>query len=80
MAHINAALLLSVCTYYADESSQADQKATLFLKLHQTYPGDVGCFSIYFLNHLVLQPGEALYLSTNEPHAYLYGGGSCIQS
>lgn len=62
--------------YCADESSQADQKATLFLKLHQTYPGDVGCFSIYFLNHLVLQPGEALYLSTNEPHAYLHGGGS----
>lgn len=60
-----------------DESSQADQKATLFLKLHQTYPGDVGCFSIYFLNHLVLQPGEALYLSTNEPHAYLRG--DCIE-
>lgn len=60
-----------------DESSQADQNATLFLKLHQTYPGDVGCFSIYFLNHLVLQPGEALYLGTNEPHAYLYG--DCIE-
>jgi hypothetical protein len=34
----------------------------------------VGCFCVYFLNHLILQPGEALYLGANEPHAYLHGG------
>lgn len=46
----------------------------LLLRLHSQYPGDIGCFSIYFLNHLVLDPGQAMFLGANEPHAYLYGG------
>lgn len=46
----------------------------LLLRLHSQYPGDIGCFSIFFLNYLVLQPGEALFLAANEPHAYLSGG------
>lgn len=45
----------------------------LLLRLHVTYPGDVGCFAIYFLNIVTLQPGEALFLGPNEPHAYLFG-------
>lgn len=69
---------MSVYIYCSDESSLADHDATL-LKLHQTYPGDVGCFSVYFLNLLTLQPGEALYLGPNEPHAYLYGGNSNME-
>lgn len=60
-----------------DESSLADQDTTLLQSLYQTYPGDVGCFCIYFLNHLTLQPGEALYLAPNEPHAYLKG--DCVE-
>ena len=48
--------------------------ASLFEKLHSDYPGDVGCFGIYFFNYITLQPGEAIYLGANEPHAYLYGG------
>ncbi|KAJ9590035.1 hypothetical protein L9F63_016851, partial [Diploptera punctata] len=60
-----------------DESSLADQTMNLFLKLHKTYPGDVGCFSVFFLNYLVLQLGEAIFLGPNEPHAYLFG--DCIE-
>lgn len=48
--------------------------ASLLEKLHSDYPGDVGCFSIYLFNHITLQPGEAIYVGANEPHAYLYGG------
>lgn len=44
------------------------------LRLHSQYPGDIGCFSIYFLNHMVLDPGQAMFLGANEPHAYLRGG------
>ena len=30
-------------------------------------------------NYLQLQPGEAIFLAPNEPHAYLYGGeGVCV--
>ncbi|XP_053127949.1 mannose-6-phosphate isomerase [Hemicordylus capensis] len=49
----------------------------LLLKLHSQYPGDIGCFAIYFLNLMKLQPGECMYLGANEPHAYLYG--DCIE-
>lgn len=46
----------------------------LLLRLHSQYPGDIGCFSIYFLNHMFLEPGQAMFLGANEPHAYLNGG------
>nr|XP_020478774.1 mannose-6-phosphate isomerase isoform X2 [Monopterus albus] len=49
----------------------------LLLRLHSQYPGDIGCFSIYFLNQVVLDPGQAMFLGANEPHAYLYG--DCIE-
>lgn len=46
----------------------------LLLRLHQQYPGDIGCFAIYFLNLLTLKPGEAMFLEASLPHAYLEGG------
>lgn len=46
----------------------------LLLQLHQQFPGDIGCFAIYFLNLLILKPGEAMFLEANVPHAYLKGG------
>ncbi|XP_053318210.1 mannose-6-phosphate isomerase [Spea bombifrons] len=49
----------------------------LLLTLHSQFPGDIGCFAIYFLNVVTLQPGEAMYLGANEPHAYLEG--DCIE-
>ncbi|XP_051548667.1 mannose-6-phosphate isomerase-like isoform X2 [Myxocyprinus asiaticus] len=49
----------------------------LLLRLHSQYPGDIGCFSVYFLNRIVLQPGEAMFLGANEPHAYL--SGDCVE-
>ncbi|XP_055984789.1 mannose-6-phosphate isomerase [Sorex fumeus] len=49
----------------------------LLLQLHQQYPGDIGCFAIYFLNLLTLQPGEAMFLEANVPHAYLKG--DCVE-
>lgn len=49
----------------------------LLLRLHSQYPGDIGCFAIYFLNLMKLKPGECMFLGANEPHAYLYG--DCIE-
>lgn len=45
----------------------------LFLRLLEQYPGDVGCFVIFFVNYLKLQPGEAMFLAPNLIHAYLFG-------
>jgi len=49
----------------------------LLLRVHTHFPADVGCFVIYFLNHILLSPGEAIFLGANVPHAYLYG--DCIE-
>nr|XP_056721926.1 mannose-6-phosphate isomerase [Euleptes europaea] len=49
----------------------------LLLQLHSQFPGDIGCFAIYFLNVVRLDPGECMFLGANEPHAYLYG--DCIE-
>ncbi|CAL9518441.1 mannose-6-phosphate isomerase, class I [Streptomyces sp. enrichment culture] len=37
------------------------------------YPGDPGVIAAMLLNHVRLQPGEALYLGAGVPHAYLDG-------
>ncbi|MBT2409676.1 mannose-6-phosphate isomerase, class I [Streptomyces sp. ISL-12] len=39
------------------------------------YPGDPGVLAALLLNHVRLQPGEALYLGAGVPHAYLDGLG-----
>jgi len=57
----------------------SDQCGDLVLRLNSQFPGDVGCFCIYFLNHIVLQPGEAMFLGPNLPHAYLAGGNECYK-
>jgi len=45
----------------------------LACRLHDQYPGDVGVFCAYLLNYTTLQPGQALFLAANEPHAYISG-------
>lgn len=50
---------------------------SLFHRLNQQYPNDVGIFCVFFLNHFTLKAGEAVFLAANEPHAYLRG--SCIE-
>ncbi|MEW1684303.1 mannose-6-phosphate isomerase, class I [Streptomyces sp. NPDC093594] len=39
------------------------------------YPGDPGVIAAMLLNHVRLQPGEAMFLGAGVPHAYLEGLG-----
>ncbi|GAA4917135.1 mannose-6-phosphate isomerase, class I [Streptomyces coeruleoprunus] len=39
------------------------------------FPGDPGVIAAMLLNHIVLQPGEALFLGAGVPHAYIGGLG-----
>lgn len=67
-----------VVKYFKDKLTSRNEKDLLdglFLRLHEEYPGDVGCFVIYFLSYHKLAPGEALFLEANVPHAYLSGDG-----
>ncbi|TBU23587.1 mannose-6-phosphate isomerase [Dichomitus squalens] len=45
----------------------------LVLRLDSQFPGDIGVFCAFLLNHLSLHPGEAIFLAAGEPHAYVSG-------
>jgi mannose-6-phosphate isomerase len=60
-----------------EKKSDKNEIDLLFLRLIQQYPGDVGCFVIYFVNYLKLEPGESMFLGPNLIHAYL--SGDCIE-
>lgn len=59
--------------FITDKSVRQEQLAVLIERLESQFSGDIGCFSVYFLNKLTLQTGQSLYLGPNEPHAYLSG-------
>lgn len=44
-------------------------------RLARHYPNDPALPAVLLLNHVVLQPGEALYLPSGTVHAYLHGAG-----
>jgi mannose-6-phosphate isomerase len=45
------------------------------VRLGRAYPGDVGAVASLLLNHLVLEPLQAVYLEAGRLHAYLCGSG-----
>ncbi|WP_333767010.1 mannose-6-phosphate isomerase, class I [Streptomyces sp. IBSBF 2435] len=47
----------------------------VYAKAAHSFPGDRGVIAAMLLNHVQLQPGEALYLGAGVPHAYLDGLG-----
>lgn len=62
-----------------EESNAAlETQRKLFLKLRVDFPQDIGLFAILFLNYVVLQPGEAIFLGQDEPHAYIKGGRESV--
>ena len=46
----------------------------LVVMLDSQFPGDIGVFCAFMLNHMTLKPGEAIFLAAGEPHAYVSGG------
>lgn len=48
-----------------------------FQSLLRDYPSDPGVFFVFLLNTIHLNRGESIFLSSNEPHAYI--SGDCIE-
>ncbi|XP_055699211.1 mannose-6-phosphate isomerase [Phlebotomus papatasi] len=48
-----------------------------FHTLLRDFPGDVGVLCVFFFHIVELKPGEAMFISANEPHAYI--SGDCIE-
>lgn len=57
-----------------EKSREIRNLSLLFIKISEQYPNDFGCFSIYFLNVFELKSGEAIFIPSNVPHAYIFGG------
>lgn len=60
-----------------DKGGALSSVEQLLSDLSSQFPGDIGCFCIFFLNRVELSPGEAMFLRANEIHAYLHG--DCIE-
>jgi mannose-6-phosphate isomerase len=45
------------------------------VRIAQAFPGDIGVVVALLLNHLTLEPGEAIFLPAGNLHAYLGGVG-----
>ena len=48
------------------------------IKLNSQYSLDVGVLVSNFLNYITLKPGQATFMGSNEPHAYI--SGNCIEA
>jgi len=59
----------------AEKVISEDPAFRWMVELNSTYPGDIGVLSPLYLNLVLLNPGEALYLPAGELHAYLEGVG-----
>lgn len=57
------------------ENGQKCPEDEVFARTYGQYPDDVGCWMVYFLNYVKLVPGQGLFLSDSEPHAYISGEG-----
>ncbi|CAO1637259.1 unnamed protein product [Parajaminaea phylloscopi] len=61
---------------YGDGGSQvevSDDLAELVCTLDEQFPQDIGIFCTFVLNVVTMQPGQAMFLKANEPHAYISG-------
>lgn len=58
--------------------SEEEDVKELVLLLDSQFPGDIGVFCAFILNHMTLRPGEAIFLAAGEPHAYVSGGMSVV--
>lgn len=56
-----------------DEPAWERKCARAILRLAQQFPDDAGAMSPFFLNYLLIAPGEAFFMAANEPHAYVAG-------
>ncbi|WP_018296135.1 mannose-6-phosphate isomerase, class I [Corynebacterium lubricantis] len=65
----------SSCSEISDRTDWIGDAARCFLELKEIYPDDVGALAALLLNHVVLQPGEAIHLQAGQLHAYMRGMG-----
>ncbi|MFC1438403.1 mannose-6-phosphate isomerase, class I [Streptacidiphilus sp. N1-10] len=75
VADTAAALERAAADRPGDLSAEIHSALASYAALGRAFPDDPGAIAALLLNHVRLQPGEALYLGAGIPHAYLSGIG-----
>jgi mannose-6-phosphate isomerase len=73
-----AALVAAVtagCERIAAADGEYSAAAAATVRIAADHPGDLGIVASLLLRHLVLRPGEAVFLPAGGPHSYLHGTG-----
>lgn len=68
-----AELVRHVVAACAKPSPHFAKERELALRLEALYPGDIGVVTALLLEHVHLEPGEAIFLDAGNLHAYLQG-------
>lgn len=69
------AVLDGAVAYLGAGGTEFAAEAKTVLELGERYPGDAGVLAALLLNRISLAPGEAIFLSAGNLHAYLRGVG-----
>jgi mannose-6-phosphate isomerase len=72
--------LLTACVEHIKARGPFARECRTVLQLAEPYPTDAGVMTSLLLNHVVLAPGEAIYLPPGNLHAYLQGTAVEIQA
>ncbi|GAB3133257.1 mannose-6-phosphate isomerase, class I [Tsukamurella serpentis] len=73
LAELVPAVLVGCVKYLETGDGRFRGEAELALTLGERYPDDAGVLAALLLNRVVLEPGQALYLSAGNLHAYISG-------
>ncbi|WP_173668088.1 mannose-6-phosphate isomerase, class I [Thermobifida fusca] len=68
-----APLVTETAEELAERATAPSRHLRAVLDLAERYPGDPGAIAALLLNHVVLSPGQALFLPAGNVHAYLHG-------
>lgn len=69
--------LRTIMSHIKAKGEDVTASESLFLRLNEIYPGNVGVLGVFFLQYWKLDPGTALFIPPNVPHTYLKG--DCIE-
>jgi mannose-6-phosphate isomerase len=69
------AVLDGAINYLSSGATEFAAVAKTVLELGERYPGDAGVLAVLLLNRITLGPGEGIFLSAGNLHAYLRGVG-----
>ncbi|KAI0717457.1 mannose-6-phosphate isomerase [Cerioporus squamosus] len=62
-----------VARYQSGGAKASEKRSWIWSEVEQPVPGRHRRVLRFILNHLVLKPGEAIFLAAGEPHAYVSG-------